>query len=105
MKKVGNIDKWSFSEMTSNTNGKTSATSTMGSYIIFIGGLCFLAGCVDKMFLGKDMDIITQAIAFTTLGAGMLMMGKHRASAVDIADISKKEKKEDGSNQEGSEAQ
>ena len=88
MKKIGNMEKWSFGEMTSNTNGKTSATSTMGVYICAIGGLCFLVGCIDKMFLAKDMDIITQSIAFTTLGSAMLMMGKHRGSAVDIADIS-----------------
>jgi hypothetical protein len=94
MRKVGNMDKWSFTEMTSNTNGKTSATSTMGVYICFVGGLCFLMGCVDKMFLTKDMDIITQSIAFTSLGAGMLMMGKHRGSAVDIADITTKKSEE-----------
>jgi hypothetical protein len=87
MKKVGNIDKWSFSEMTSNSNGKTSATSTMGSYIILIGGLCFLLGCIDKMFFAKDMDIITQSIAFTSLGTAMLMMGKHRSTALDIASV------------------
>ena len=36
---VGNIKKFSFGEMTSNNNGKTSVTSTMGFYIITIGGL------------------------------------------------------------------
>lgn len=94
MKKVGNIDKWSFGEMTSNTNGKTSATSTIGVYICSIGGFCFLMGCIDKMFIAKDMDIITQSIAFTSLGVGMLMMGKHRGSAVDIADLKSKTKEE-----------
>jgi len=103
MKKVGNMDKWSFAEMTSNTNGKTSATSTMGVYICFIGGLCFLLGSIDKMFFTNDMDIITQSIAFTSLGVGMLMMGKHRGSVVDIADMAvKKEevKKEESQEQQ-----
>jgi len=58
--------------MTSNDNGKTSATSTSGVYIIFIGGICFLLGCIDKMFLDKSIDIINQSVMFTTIGAALL---------------------------------
>ena len=54
--KIGDINKFSFGEMTSNDTGKTSSTSTAGVYIIFIGGLCFLLGCIDKMFLDKSID-------------------------------------------------
>lgn len=70
--KIGDIKKFSFGEMTSNTNGKTSATSTSGVYIIFIGGIGFLLGVVDKLFLGKSIDVINQAIMFTTIGAALL---------------------------------
>lgn len=69
---IANIKKFSFGEMTSNNNGKTSATSTSGIYIIFIGGLCFLLGVVDKMFLDKSVDIINQSVMFTTIGAALL---------------------------------
>jgi len=69
---IGNIKKFSFAEMTSNNNGKTSVTSTSGAYIIFIGGLGFIAGCIDKMFLGNTVDIINQSIMLVTIGAGLL---------------------------------
>lgn len=69
---IGDIKKFSFGEMTSNNNGKTSATSTSGVYIIGIGGLCFLMGCIDKMFFSKSIDIINQAVMFTTIGAALL---------------------------------
>jgi len=69
---IGNIKKFSFAEMTSNNNGKTSVTSTAGAYIIVIGGLGFIAGCVDKMFLDKSVDIINQSIMMVTIGAGLL---------------------------------
>lgn len=70
--KVGDIKKFSFAEMTSNNNGKTSGTGTMGIYICLIGGICFLMGCIDKMWISKDIDIITQSIIFTGIGAGLL---------------------------------
>lgn len=70
--KIGDIKKFSFAEMTSNDNGKTSATSTSGVYIIFIGGLCFFLGCIDKMFLDNSIDIINQSVMFTTIGAALL---------------------------------
>lgn len=69
---IGDIKKFSFAEMTSNDNGKTSATSTAGIYIIFIGGICFLLGCIDKMFLDESIDIINQSVMFTTIGAALL---------------------------------
>ena len=70
--KFGDIKKFSFGEMTSNDNGKTSGTSSAGLYIIFIGGLCFFLGCIDKMFLDKSIDIINQSVMFTTIGAALL---------------------------------
>jgi hypothetical protein len=70
--KIGDIKKFSFGEMTSNDTGKTSSTSTAGIYIVFIGGLCFLLGCIDKMFLDKSIDIINQSVMFTTIGAALL---------------------------------
>ena len=70
--KLGDIKNFSFGEMTSNDTGKTSATSTSGVYIIAIGGVCFLLGCLDKMFLSKSIDVINQSVLFTTIGAALL---------------------------------
>ena len=57
-KQIGNIKQFSFAEMTSNSSGKTSGSGTAGLYIVFIGGLTFLMGCIDKMFLNKDIDCL-----------------------------------------------
>ena len=71
-KQIGNIKQFSFSEMTSNSSGKTSGSGTAGLYIVFIGGLTFFMGCVDKMFLNKDIDVITQSVVFVGIGATLL---------------------------------
>lgn len=89
---IGDIKKFSLGEMTSNNDGKTSATSSAGVYIIFIGGLCFLLGCIDKMFLDKSLDIINQSVMFTTIGAALL--GVKNITARKSGDISIEEKKE-----------
>ena len=90
---LGDIKKFSFGEMTSNDNGKTSATSSAGLYIICIGGLCFLLGCVDKMFLDQSIDIINQSVMFTTIGAALL--GVKNITAKKTGDISIEEKKKE----------
>lgn len=71
-KKIGDIKKFSFGEMTSNQDGKTSVTSTSGFIIVIIGSLSFLLGVVDKMFIDKSMDVINQAVAFTLIGASLI---------------------------------
>ena len=53
---IGDIKKWSFGEMTSNTDGKSSVTSTSGFIIVMVGCLSFLLGVVDKMFIDNDAD-------------------------------------------------
>jgi hypothetical protein len=70
------IDKFSFAQMTSNESGKTSASGTMGVIICTIGTLCFLIGCLDKVFVSKDIDIITQSIIFVGIGASLLGLRK-----------------------------
>jgi len=62
--------------MTSNSDGKTSASGTMGVLICTVGTLCFLIGCLDKVFVSKDIDIITQSIIFVGIGAGLLGIRK-----------------------------
>ena len=52
------MERFSFAQLTSNSDGKTSGSGTAGLYIVFIGGVCFFLGCVDKMFLdGRDKKI------------------------------------------------
>jgi hypothetical protein len=79
-----NIGKFSFGELTSNTNGKTSGSGTAGIYIVAIGGLCFILGCVDKMFLKGTTDIITQSIVLIGIGAALLGYRKSKDANVNI---------------------
>lgn len=84
MKKfIADINKFSFAQLTSNSDGKTSGSGTAGIYIVFIGGLCFLLGCIDKMFLDNNIDILTQSIIFVTIGATLLGYRKSKSS-VDV---------------------
>lgn len=61
------INRFSFAQMTSNSDGKTSASGTMGVLICTIGSICFLYGS-----LIKDSDILLQSVVFTGIGAGLL---------------------------------
>jgi hypothetical protein len=71
-----NINKFSFAELTSNQDGKTSGSGTMGVLICTIGCLTFLVGCVDKIFFSEDVDILVQTIIFTGIGATLLGVRK-----------------------------
>jgi len=70
--KLGNVDKWSFTEMTSNDSGRTSATKTSGVFVILIGGICFFIGCISILFIDHSIDIISESVVFTSLGAALL---------------------------------
>jgi hypothetical protein len=72
-----NINKFSFGQLTSNNDGKTSGSGTMGVLICTIGTLCFFLGCIDKMFINKDIDVITQSIILVGIGAALLGHRNH----------------------------
>lgn len=66
------VNKFSWSQMTSNETGKTSASGTMGIVVILVGCIGFLLGSVDKMFFSKTIDLITQSIFAISIGVGLL---------------------------------
>jgi len=80
---LSNISKFSWAEMFSNDNGKTSATAFSGWIICIIGSICFLLGCIDKMWISNSVDIITQSIVFVTIGAALLGVRKMQNNKVD----------------------
>jgi hypothetical protein len=80
-----NISKFSFAEMCSNENGKTSGSGTVGIVISSIGGLCFLLGAIDKMFLSGTVDILTQSIVVIGIGVGLLGYRKGVTNKSDSA--------------------
>lgn len=72
IEKIGDIKKFSFAEMTSNSNGKTSATSVAGLYVVAIGGIGFILGIFDKLFINSSIEIIDQSVIMTSIGAALL---------------------------------
>lgn len=85
------ISKFSFAEMTSNDDGKTSGSGTVGIVISFIGGLSFLLGAIDKMFLSGTVDILTQSIIVIGIGVGLLGYRKGKSTDAKIAESSSEE--------------
>ena len=85
------IDKFSFGQLTSNSDGKTSGSGTAGLYIVAIGGVCFLLGCVDKMFFGNTIDIVTQSIVLIGIGAALLGYRKSKDNGITIDEVNKEE--------------
>lgn len=79
------IHEFSFTEMTSNADGKTSGSGTMGVIICFVGSLCFLLGCLCEMFMNKTAtNIITQSILFVGIGAGLLGYRKSKSDMMNL---------------------
>lgn len=78
------IERFSFAQMTSNSNGKTSGSGTMGIMICAVGCITFLLGSIDKMFINNDIDILTQTIIFTGIGAALLGYRKSFDQPIEI---------------------
>jgi len=83
-RRVTDINKFSFAQMTSNADGKTSASGTMGIFIILIGGITFLGGAVAMIFKSTASDILVQSIAMVYAGALLLGYRKSRDAKFDV---------------------
>ncbi len=77
------INKFSFGQLTSNSDGKTSGSGTAGLYIVFIGGMCFFLGCIDKMWITHTVDVITQSIILVGIGVGLLGYRKSKEAVIN----------------------
>lgn len=73
---LSNISNFSWAELFSNDNGKTSGTAFTGIVISLVGALCFLLGCIDKMWISHTIDVITQSIVLVGIGATLLGVRK-----------------------------
>ena len=65
------IGKFSFAELTANSNGKTSGSGTIGIYIVIVSMLCFVYGCFEFHWSGKA-DVMMYASANVVIGASLL---------------------------------
>ena len=72
---------FSFGQMTSNQDGKTSGSGTMGILICVIGAISFLLGVLDKLWISGSIDVITQSIIFVGIGAALLGYRKGKEPA------------------------
>jgi hypothetical protein len=71
MKTLFDIEKFSFGQLTSNSNGKTCPSATIGFFSGVVGLLGFICGIVDK-FMHNSLDIMTQSIILLGIGATLL---------------------------------
>jgi len=83
-----NIEKFSFGQLTSNSDGKTSGSGTAGLYIVFVGGICFLLGCLNMMLSTDGPDILVQSILFAGIGVTLLGYRKSKDSSIPPLDDS-----------------
>lgn len=70
-------NKFSFAQMTSNSDGKTSASGVSGVLCVLVGLAGFIVGTIDH-FIDSNSDIMTQSIIMVTIGGGLLGYRKSR---------------------------
>ncbi len=77
---------FSFGQMTSNHDGKTSGSGSMGILICTIGSISFLLGVIDKLWITGAIDVMTQSIIFTGIGAALLGYRKGKEGILPVTD-------------------
>jgi len=84
------MNKFSFAQMTSNSDGKTSGSGTVGIIVALAGVVGFIYGVVEYACLSKDGTIMSQSIIVITIGAGLLGFRKSKdgnlAAVLNTAD-------------------
>jgi hypothetical protein len=90
------INEFSWAQMTSNTDGKTSASGTMGVVVCLVGCLTFFMGAVSTVFFKGDGELLVQSIMLIYAGAALLGYRKSKADEAPgeaPGDLVKKAKK------------
>lgn len=73
------ISKFSIQEMFSNSNGKTSNSAVVGTYLSFIGSITFIAGIILAISNPNNPhspNILLQSLAFVGAGSALIMAKK-----------------------------
>ena len=71
------INKFSVSQLFADSNGKTSGSGWGGVIAVTVGVLCFMLGCIDKMFVSHTTDIMTNSAWLVTAGSTLLGVRKY----------------------------
>ena len=73
------ISKFSLAEMFSNSNGKTSNSAVVGTYLCLIGSMTFIAGICLAIINETNPhsgNILLQSLAFVGAGSALIMAKK-----------------------------
>lgn len=65
-------NKFSWTELFNNSNGKTSASGTAGLFLILIGGISYFMGYIKNMFMELNDILLITPIIIITIGSGLL---------------------------------
>jgi hypothetical protein len=68
MKQIGKLSKFSFAEMTSNSDGKTSISGTSGFCLIITGIIGFLYSLIEPF----TIEYVYASITVVAIGASLL---------------------------------
>lgn len=79
---IGKIHIWSYAEMTSNEDGKTSASGTMGSFTILIGLIGFLFSLIMAAFFSGTAEYVYISVMVISIGAGLLGYRKNASKEI-----------------------
>jgi hypothetical protein len=71
------INKFSVAQLFADSNGKTSGSGYGGVIAVTVGVLCFMLGCIDKMFISHTTDIMTDSAWLVTAGSTLLGVRKY----------------------------
>ena len=80
------LKDFSFAEMTSNGNGKTSGSGTAGIATVGIGLIGFIIGAIDfAVSSSPSSEILMYSTGLVTIGAGLLGYRKSK-DKIDLKD-------------------
>ena len=82
IKKLGDMKKFSFGELTSDITGKTSPSAFVGMIISLVGCSVFVYASIIK-----QLEFVSQAVVVIGLGTGLLATNKVMNGKPQMEDI------------------
>ena len=80
------MSKFSFAQMTSNSDGKTSGSGTSGIYLVFVGGVVGILGAISGLFMNSPVaaTVLLYSTGIITTGAALLGYRKSKEGAIAL---------------------
>ena len=83
---MDNLNKFSWAQMTSNTDGKTSGSGTVGVWYGLVSGICFLAATAYFIAMkgeGNSIVLFSSITGLATIAAALLGYRKSKDAATE----------------------